>query len=587
MEARRAGVCEVCCACITPGDRLTKVELAVTSGAKQQAWVHEMCAPDVGRLVCKHWSKFGECKFGASCQFLHPAESAGTEGGTHRSEPASAGGQRQAGRTWQSISAEGGLVSLHVTRIPLPPTPDELQALATALCAHGALLPKGISPGDIRGGASQRGWLLVALPSFEQGQAGVAEMDGKLELRPGGGYVRVKFAQLKRRRVQNEFRCSVFRRWLEETFGLEMLRSGEGVLDVAGGKGELAFELVNLSKVPATVVDPRPLRLGKYVERHRLGLYQPRRSWHAWEAALRRGEGAPLSAAAHAHQHGDAPRAAGDAPASKSGGGGGEGGGGDGDEEEEVQAPRNIRVFFETWGAAHYPDPPSPAGASSWPTALVSEANFEVALDRARALSWDDKGLHEPAAHEPAAPEHAAHEPVAPEPANLEAVARRAATREGSEGDEDAGAGEGAAAAGGEVAAAAGGEVAAAVGVGPAGDQVARVIQGDEWGQGSNSVVDLAEARRIVGGCSVVVGMHPDQAAQAIVEFAISSGKPFAVVPCCVYSSESQFRTRRLPGSGKRVTDYASLVEFLSAGRPGVQVADLDFEGKSTVIYRL
>lgn len=118
------------------------------------------------------------------------------------------------------------------------------------------------------------------------------------------------------------------------------------------------------------------------------------------------------------------------------------------------------------------------------------------------------------------------------------------------------------------------------------------------------------------------------QAAQAIVEFAISSGKPFAVVPCCVYSSESQvppmstppnlrslhistphpnvarvhtggawlsepkcyqsahwrevtrgvvlnrqFRTRRLPGSGKRVTDYASLVEFLSAGRPGVQVA--------------
>mmetsp|Transcript_10810 Transcript_10810/g.25053 ORF Transcript_10810/g.25053 Transcript_10810/m.25053 type:complete len:82 (-) Transcript_10810:133-378(-) len=81
--------------------------------------------------------------------------------------------------------------------------------------------------------------------------------------------------------------------------------------------------------------------------------------------------------------------------------------------------------------------------------------------------------------------------------------------------------------------------------------------------------------------------MHPDQAAQAIVEFAISSGKPFAVVPCCVYSSESQFRTRRLPGSGKRVTDYASLVEFLSAGRPGVQVADLDFEGKSTVIYRL
>ena len=31
------------------------------------------------------------------------------------------------------------------------------------------------------------------------------------------------------------------------------------VLDVAGGKGELAFELLNLSNVPATVVDPRPV----------------------------------------------------------------------------------------------------------------------------------------------------------------------------------------------------------------------------------------------------------------------------------------------------------------------------------------
>ena len=46
MEARRAGVCEVCCAGIIPGDRLTKVVLA---GSKKQAWVHEMCAPDVGR----------------------------------------------------------------------------------------------------------------------------------------------------------------------------------------------------------------------------------------------------------------------------------------------------------------------------------------------------------------------------------------------------------------------------------------------------------------------------------------------------------------------------------------------------------
>jgi hypothetical protein len=34
-------------------------------------------------------------------------------------------------------------------------------------------------------------------------------------------------------------------------------RSGLGVVDVAGGKGELSFELINLSNVPCTVIDPR------------------------------------------------------------------------------------------------------------------------------------------------------------------------------------------------------------------------------------------------------------------------------------------------------------------------------------------
>ncbi len=36
------------------------------------------------------------------------------------------------------------------------------------------------------------------------------------------------------------------------------------MLDVAGGKGALAFELVNLNGVPATVLDPRPLALRRH-----------------------------------------------------------------------------------------------------------------------------------------------------------------------------------------------------------------------------------------------------------------------------------------------------------------------------------
>ena len=52
-------------------------------------------------------------------------------------------------------------------------------------------------------------------------------------------------------------------RFLIDVFGKDVLASGSGVLDVAGGKGELAFELVNLNAIPATVVEPRPLQLAR------------------------------------------------------------------------------------------------------------------------------------------------------------------------------------------------------------------------------------------------------------------------------------------------------------------------------------
>ena len=53
-------------------------------------------------------------------------------------------------------------------------------------------------------------------------------------------------------------------RWLLDTFGRGALAAGAGVLDVAGGKGALAFELANLNGLPATVLDPRPLALGRH-----------------------------------------------------------------------------------------------------------------------------------------------------------------------------------------------------------------------------------------------------------------------------------------------------------------------------------
>ena len=67
-----------------------------------------------------------------------------------------------------------------------------------------------------------------------------------------------------RKRVCNDGRAASLRRWLINIFGDSYLRKGTGILDVAGGKGELAFELVNLNDIPTCVIDPRKLELTRY-----------------------------------------------------------------------------------------------------------------------------------------------------------------------------------------------------------------------------------------------------------------------------------------------------------------------------------
>ena len=83
--------------------------------------------------------------------------------------------------------------------------------------------------------------------------------------------------------------------------------------------------------------------------------------------------------------------------------------------------------------------------------------------------------------------------------------------------------------------------------------------------------------------CSAVVGMHPDQATEAIVDFALASGKPFAVVPCCVYSNLFPLRRDQ---RGRLVTSYRDFVAYLIAKDPErIGVVELPFEGKNKVVY--
>ena len=73
---------------------------------------------------------------------------------------------------------------------------------------------------------------------------------------------------------------------------------------------------------------------------------------------------------------------------------------------------------------------------------------------------------------------------------------------------------------------------------------------------------ELGMAVKSLRQCGLVVGMHADQATEAVVDFALTHGKPFAVVPCCVFPNA--FPQRRLPG-GAPVRTTAELDDGAAA----------------------
>ncbi|CAE8607626.1 unnamed protein product, partial [Polarella glacialis] len=91
--------------------------------------------------------------------------------------------------------------------------------------------------------------------------------------------------------------------------------------------------------------------------------------------------------------------------------------------------------------------------------------------------------------------------------------------------------------------------------------------------------------RELLRGCSLVLGFHPDEATEPIVDCALRLRKPFAVVPCCVYPSLSPSELLRL--YGKSVSSYEDFVVHLKAKSPRIQSAQLDCDGRNQVLYAL
>ncbi|ETV97726.1 hypothetical protein, variant 1 [Aphanomyces invadans] len=93
----------------------------------------------------------------------------------------------------------------------------------------------------------------------------------------------------------------------------------------------------------------------------------------------------------------------------------------------------------------------------------------------------------------------------------------------------------------------------------------------------------IATHNALFQSCSIVVGMHPDEATEAIVDAALAFSKPFAIVPCCVMS-------RLFPNrywNDDKVATYEVFVEYLKAKHPGIRSAFLPFGGRNQVLYRM
>jgi len=94
--------------------------------------------------------------------------------------------------------------------------------------------------------------------------------------------------------------------------------------------------------------------------------------------------------------------------------------------------------------------------------------------------------------------------------------------------------------------------------------------------------LEVDEQENMVKKSSILVGLHPDEPTEDILDMALQYGKNVAIVPCCVFPCF--FPLRHLP-DGRFVRTYEEFLEYLLAKDHRLQKQELPFQGRNTVIY--
>lgn len=90
------------------------------------------------------------------------------------------------------------------------------------------------------------------------------------------------------------------------------------------------------------------------------------------------------------------------------------------------------------------------------------------------------------------------------------------------------------------------------------------------------------ESDALVRQYTCLVGFHPDEATEDILDMALKHNKMVAIVPCCVFPSFFPGRKLR---NGKYVNSYEDFVEYLLQKDCRLRLTTLPFEGKNKVVY--
>lgn len=91
----------------------------------------------------------------------------------------------------------------------------------------------------------------------------------------------------------------------------------------------------------------------------------------------------------------------------------------------------------------------------------------------------------------------------------------------------------------------------------------------------------------LVKQATCVVGLHPDECTEDILDVALLYNKSVAIVPCCVFPSLFPTRQLQVPNTqGSRIVrTYNDFMQYLLEKDERLQVEALPFQGKNQVIY--